>query len=249
MLTWYQMMTRRLLNDQTFARVNDFDIRDFVNTARGQIAVQGDCLPSEGTLEVNDTTQQYSFSSINFGPGIAGPLALETINWQVGDGPGQKPMNALEWARFNRYELGQPVPRRTQPRVWSQFGQGSAGTIYTNALDGSYRLIIKGRCLPVDLIDDDTPEALPKLWTDAVPWFAAFYWMAGLGQNPQLAAGFLSGFQSFMQMARGGATPNTQQTVFQGSPDPFLAGRLGIGGGAQGARGAQPRQQSPPTAA
>lgn len=245
MLIKYQQLTRRLLNDATFARVNDFDLRDYINIGRGQIAIQGDAIPGYGHLHVDETTQQYSFDQITFDtPGVAGPLALETVDWKVGDG--QRPMNAIDWARFNRYELGHVHPRRGHPRVWTQFGQGSAGTIFVNALDQPYDLIVKARVHPVDLVDDATPEALPYMWTDAVPWFAAFYWLAGPGQNPQLAQAMLSGFQQFMQMARGGANPNTQGSQFVQAPDPLMAGRLGATGG-QGGR--QPRQQTPPTAA
>jgi hypothetical protein len=246
MLIRYQQLTRRILNDATFARINDFDLRDYINIGRGQIAIQGDAIFGYGTLAVSSASQQYPFSAIDFGgtPGVKGALALETVNYDVGGG--QRPVNQIEWARFNRYELGHAVPIPSQPRVWSQFGQGANGTLWLNALNGPYTLSIKAACYPVDLVDDNTPEALPYMWTDAVPWFAAFYWYAGTGQNQQAAQGALSVFQNFMQMARSGANPVTQGTASTQGGDPFLSGRLGISTGP--GRNAQPRQSSPPTA-
>ena len=29
-------------------------------------------------------------------------------------------------------------------------------------------------CIPVDLVDDTTPDAIPYPWTDAVPYYAAY---------------------------------------------------------------------------
>jgi hypothetical protein len=248
MLIKYQQLARRLLNDATFARVNDFDLRDYINIGRGQIALQGNAIPGYGTLDVGPASQQYPFSAIDFGaiPGVSGAIAIETINYDT-PGGGQQPINPIDWARFNRYELGHSTVKPSPPRVWTQFGQGQAGTLWINALDGPYTLSIKADCNPVDLVDDTTPEALPYMWTDAVPWFAAFYWYAGTGQNPQAAQGMLQVFQQFMQMARGGATPSTLPGVFTGSPDPLMAGRLGLSSGP--GRSAQPRQQTPPTAA
>lgn len=243
LLSQYQKLTRRILDDQTFARVNHYDLRDYINIGRGQIAVQGDCLPNYGTLEVAPPTQQYSFSQIQFPPGsgIAGPVALETINWDTPQG-GQQPLNAIEWARFNRFEQGHTTPTPSKPRVWTQFGQGGSGTLWVNTLDGPYTLSIKARCYPVDLVDDTTPDALPYLWTDAVPWFAAFYYLSGNGQNPEMAAADLKVFQQFVTMARGGATPDTQPGQFTQGPDLLMNGRLGLSTGAV----SHPRQLGPP---
>ena len=34
---------RLMLNDQTFAKVNDFDLRDWINIARNQVAGETEC--------------------------------------------------------------------------------------------------------------------------------------------------------------------------------------------------------------
>lgn len=246
-LSDYQKLTRRLLDDQTFAVANQYDLRDYINIGRGQIAIQADAIPGYGTLEIAPPVTQYPFSAINFGiPGVAGAIAVETINWDTPSG-GQQPLNAVEWARYNRYTLGHDVPKPGVPKIWTQFGQGAAGTLWFNPVDQPYQLSIKARCYPINLVDDTTPEALPYMWTDPVPWFAAFYWLAGTGQNPQLAAAMMQVFQQFMGMARQGATPDTQPAQFTQAPDPLMAGRLGISSGP--GRAAQPRQQTPPTAA
>ena len=249
-LVMYQMLTRRLLNDATFARCNDFDIRDYVNIARRQVAAVGDCLPAYGVLEVGPETQQYSFNEIQFPgdrgivDGIGGALAIRTLLVQAGEG--HKRTFERAWPWFSTYELGKVHPKRERPKVWSQYGQGVSGSIFFNKLDGPYRVTVDARAYPIDLVDDTTPEAVPALWTDAIPFFAAFYYLQGTGQNPQLAATMLQGFQAMMQAARAGATPSVQAGDFVGAPDPFAANRFGTG---VGQLGRQPRQQTPPTAA
>jgi len=220
-----------------------------INQARGQIAVSGDCVPGYGSLPVSNATLFYSFSQITFEfpTGIKGAIAIETINYNTPQG-GQLPVNPIEWARYNRYELGHSVFVRTPPRVWTQFGEGDQGTLWVNPLDAPYTLQVKTRCIPVDLVDDQTPDAIPYQWSDAVVFLAAWYAYMSL-QRQADADHMLQRFQQMMQIARGASIPDTMPFVFNGAPDPFMAGRMGMsgGGGMQGR--AQPRQSNPPTAA
>ena len=222
----------------------------YINIARKQIAAIGDMLPGYGTLAIAPPTYQYAFSQITFPsppntPGMNGALAVETINWDTPQG-GQKPLNPVEWARFNRYTLGHEVPKTGQPRIWTEFGQGSNGTIWVNPPDKPYTLSIRARALPIDLVDDTTPDAIPYEWSDAVPFLAAWYCYMAL-QRQADADKMLQRFQMLLNISRQTATPNTNAALFNGAPDPLLAGRLGINSGP--GRAAQPRQQTPPTAA
>ena len=236
MLIRYQTLSRRLLGDTIFARCNDFDLRDFINVGRGQIAVQGDCVPGYGRLRIHPGEDQYAFSDIEFRPGsgIKGTLAIETISVDVGTG--QRPLVPRQWAWFDRYALGEPFQRFGEPHIWSQFGQGSNGTLFiSHRPDRDYTLVVKVRGYPIDLIDDTTPEALPYAWTDAVPFYASFYYLAGV--DPQAAGLMLQGFQIMMATARGAATPATQPDAFAAGgmtgaagalADPTIPNRLGI---------------------
>lgn len=221
----------------------------YINKARNQIAGIGDMIPGYGELAVDETAVQYPFSAITFDPstGIGSAIALETVNWDT-PGGGQLPLNTIEWQRYNRFELGHYVLKRTRPRVWTEFSQGDQGTLWVNPLDAPYTLSIRARCLPVDLEDDTTPDAIPYGWSEAVQFLAAWYCYMVM-QRQADADKMLQRFQMMMQVARGEATPDTQPGQFNGSPDPFLAGRLGVTGGGGPGRTAQPRQSSPPTAA
>jgi hypothetical protein len=223
----------------------------YINKARGQCAAQGDNLPGYGTLAVSQASNQYPFASITFpaSAGIKSAIAIETVNWLTPQG-GQLPVNPIEWARYNRYELAHRTPVRTSPRVWSELQQGDLGTMFLNPLDNAYTLAIRARCIPVDLVDDNTPDAIPYGWSDAVPFLAAWYCYMSL-QRQADADKMLERYQGMMQVGRGGAVPDTQAGVFNGSPDIYMAGRLGMGGGGGGPGQGRthPRQSSPPTAA
>ena len=53
-------------------------------------------------------------------------------------------------------------------------------------------------CLPSDLLDDQSYEAIPKPWQDAVPYFAAHLAMIEIG-NWNGAAGFLNLYEKMAQ--------------------------------------------------
>lgn len=60
------------------------------------------------------------------------------------------------------------------PTVCAQFGQGSEGSMYMYPIPSTvYQMEWDCFCLPADLIDDVSVEAIPKPWVDAVPYFAA----------------------------------------------------------------------------
>lgn len=228
MLLTYLKLTRRLMDDLTFARLNDFDLRDYINVARGQIAGQALCVPGYGTLAVNAATQQYPFSSINFGSataGIQGPINIRMITWRVGQG--RKRMAAREWPWFNNFVLAQPVPKAGQPQTWSQYSQGAAGSIFVNLLDGAYTLDLDTICYPVALLDDGTPEAIPYMWQDAVPFYATYYAYMHIQQH-DAADVMWQRFLLMMDRARGGATPAVQPGSFSQGPDLMMPNRLGL---------------------
>jgi hypothetical protein len=59
------------------------------------------------------------------------------------------------------------------PTFFSQFGQGAAGSLFFYPYPSqSYQVELDCCCIPSDLIDDQSVEAIPAPWTDAVPYFA-----------------------------------------------------------------------------
>jgi hypothetical protein len=236
MLTYYQQTTRRFLNDVTFVKYDDFDLRDWINQARGQIAGEAECIRNYATLLVSNAAQQYPFSAVTLATGttgVAGPLNVRKITYLLATG--QARMYSREWEWFENYELGNPSPIAGQPKYWAQFGQGANGTIFVNLLDGAYTLMLDTVCWPNSLMTDSDPEAIPYLWTDAVPYYAAYLGYL-TAQDTDRATGMFKFYQMFMGRARAAATPSDLPHQFAQSPDPMLANRLGVsmpkGGGA-----------------
>lgn len=67
-----------------------------------------------------------------------------------------------------------PFQYQYVPTFCSQFGQGTTGSMFFYPIPSqTYQMEWDCRCLPSDLEDDQSVEALQAPWTDAVPYFAA----------------------------------------------------------------------------
>ncbi len=201
MLLQYQQTTRRLLNDANFVRFIEADLTDWINVGRGQIAAEGECVREEASLALAAATADYNFSALattatNVNTVIAVRSARIGTNF-VG-------IRTYEW--YARYHRGDATQAR--PKELAQRGQGTAGTlhfypvpdqVYTASLDTVY--------LPIDLVTDSTSEALPRLWTDAVPFYAAWMALLTAGQSQEADAMFQR-YLVMMRRARQGATPS-----------------------------------------
>ena len=60
------------------------------------------------------------------------------------------------------------------PTLFGQLGRGTGGSLYMYPIPSQpYQMEWDSFCLPSDLIDDSSYEAIPQPWQDAVPYFAA----------------------------------------------------------------------------
>lgn len=85
------------------------------------------------------------------------------------------------------------------PAVCSQYGQGADGSFYMYPIPSqAYQLEWDCFCLPSDLVNDNSYEAIPKPWTDAVPYFAAHLAYLEI-QNFNFAKGYLDLFDKMIQ--------------------------------------------------
>lgn len=228
MLDQYLQRTQLLLADQSFEIFNPDDLTNFINMGRGQLAGEAECIRVYGDLSVDSTAQQYSFSSVTltgFTSSVLGVLHVRQISYAIGQG--QAALHSRTFPYFNTYILSQPLPTPTFPKVWSQYGQGTLGTLFFNVLDGPYALKLDTVCYPINLIDDTTPEALPYQFTDAVPFYAAYYAAMTVGAA-DAAKAWYDEYEKFVQRARAAATPGVLPTNFAQPPDPFVGNRLGL---------------------
>lgn len=219
-------------------------LTQYINLARGQIAAQGECVPAIGAINTTAGISGYQFTTIQFSPAdapmIKSAIAIRMINLVTATG--QRRVVVREWPWFNNYIIAKPVENTGPPKVWTQYRQGSPeGVIFINIPDQAYALAIDAVCIPIDLVDDTTPEILPYLWTDAVPFYAAWYAFMAF-QRQADADHMLERYTQMMGRARSGVTPGVLPGTFPQGPDPMLANRLGgpphQGGGQQ--RGARP---------
>jgi hypothetical protein len=228
MLTSYLQTTRRLLtNDQTFAKYNDFDLRDWVGIARNQIAGESECIRVYSTLALTPVDQQYPFSAIALPAGtvgVANPIVVRDVTFQIAGG--RKKVYSREWEWFDRFILSRPAPTQGPPKWWAQYGQGSQGTLWFNLLDTDYTVYLDTACLPASLNSDADPEAIPQLWTDAVPYYAAYMGFLQFSDKDN-ADNMMQQFKTFMARARGAATSSVLPHQFEGVPDATLGNKLG----------------------
>ncbi len=231
MLTSYLQTTRRILKDVTFTKFIDGDLEDWINIGRGQLAGESECVRVYGALTLAPPAQQYSFSSITLPAGtvgVKGVLNVRMITYTI---PGTDPLGAVlvtprEWEFFNTFVLAQGVPIAGPPDTWAQFGQGANGSIFVNAPDLPYVLNLDTVVLPSDLHNDTDVEAIPPLWTDAVPYYAAY--LAMLTNHEEGADNMLKLYELFTSRARQFATPSVLSGQYSQAPDPMMASRLGV---------------------
>jgi hypothetical protein len=93
------------------------------------------------------------------------------------------------------------------PTFGAQFGQGTSGSFYLYPPPSqAYQMEWDCQCLPQDLLDDQSVEAIPDPWTDAVPFYAAHLAMIEL-QNWNSARAFEDRFDDRMHRFGGYTRP------------------------------------------
>lgn len=253
----YLPQTRSLLQlpgSQSTSLYSDADLTRWINIARGQVAGEGACIRIHGTLATVIGTDNYPFSGINVGvaatSGVQGVINIHSMHCSAGNG--QLWMAPRPWPWFSLYNRNSAAPQQGTPTEWSQFGQGAAppastppaagsvqgGTFYVSpSPDDVYTLTCNTACYPIPLVDDTTVEALPYLWTDAVPFFAAYFGLMSAQTNARMAdaASMYKGhYNEFMDRARKQSNPDVNNWIYSQAGDPAQAVKLGIkAGGAQ----------------
>ncbi len=247
MLTQYLTQTASLLQNPAAPTplYSTPSLTGYINTARGQLAGEAKCIRAMGTLMLTVGVSSYAFSSVTIpsatANGITGVIEIETLWYQVGSG--QKWVRPRPWPWFARYELSNPVPGSGPPAVWAQFGQGAAaqtspnpvggGSLYLAPLpDIAYTVPVDAVCYPIPLVDDTTPEALPYLWTDAVPYFSAYLALmsAQTGARTEQALGMFKLYEEFVDRARRASTPMVLPGIYPQQPNVTRQNQLGVSG-------------------
>lgn len=233
MLTAYQTQLNQLLQypvapDPLYATS---DLTLWINRARQQLAGESESIRVLGTRTTAATVQGYDFSTIDVAAisGVASALHVRSIRALVGSGSSRLRVRNWEW--FESYELNSAVPASGPPQVWAQYAQGEQGSFYLAPIpDDAYDLICDCVCLPVDLADDTTAEAIPQLWRDAVPFYGAYLALlsAQSAQRQNDAQRMFATYTEFVERARKFATPKVNAYLYPQNPDPTLINKIGL---------------------
>ena len=210
-LSDYLTDTQRLLHDPQAKYYSTTDLTSYINTARGQIASEGQCvraLPTGNNAAVGQ--EVYPFGPVNTlvqaqFPGvqsIQGVLSV-AVSW----GSMKPVLTQMVWSDFQALLRSYNIGLQNYPSVYAQYGQGTSGSIYlfpqpsqVSAMDWDCY------CLPIALVDDTSVEALPYPWTDAVPYYAAYKAYLNSQRWPDSKAMF-DEFTKFMKRARSQSEP------------------------------------------
>ncbi len=255
MLTsYYLLQTRSLLQlpgSNSTSLYTDTDLTRFINVARGQVAGEGECIRAMATIPTVVGQQPYTFASINVGvpatTGIQGVININSLSYNAGNG--QLWLTPRPWPWFSLYNQNNAVPQQGPPKEWSQFGQGAApgsgvnqasvggGSFYLSpAPDDVYTLNCNSICYPIPLVLDTDPEAIPYLWTDAVPFFAAYFALMSAQTNARMADAaqmYKGHYNEFMDRARKQSNAGVDRWLYSQAGDPAQGPKMGIKAGAQ----------------
>ena len=201
-LAAYETLTQALLQapSSPIPLIATATLDSYINIARNQVAADGECVRYPAVLGTTASTQSYYFSQIPVS-GLAGVQSVIAVrSAQIGISP----VYIISWERFSRYYLNSG--QAGTPLVCAQQGQGTAGTLFFSPIPtGPFAVVLDTVCLPITLTTDSTPEAIPLLWTDAVPFYAAWLAMQSL-QRQADAQMMLERYTALMRRGRQLAT-------------------------------------------
>ena len=247
-LTAYLTATRNLLQNPSAPTglYDDATLTTAINQARAWLAGDSQSIKAFGSYSITTGSQgPYPFASVVFTgassvTGVQGVLNVRQQFYNVGTG--QLWFRGRAWPWFSVYHLNSAAPDTSQgpPQVWAQYGEGETGSLYVGPQpDTTYTVKADCICVPINLVDDTTVEAIPLPWTIAIPYYAAYLALlsAQTGQRVQDAARMLQLYQTFMAGARKQTTPDIMPGNFPQNPNPVRQNQLGVSGGAQGGGG------------
>lgn len=213
-LSQYLTRTQRLIHDFGGRVWPQNDVIDNINVARRQLAAETGCirliLPS-GTGQVQTVIGQevYPFSAYNafaaLTPGVASILAVRNIS--VVWGSTRPTLRYLPWGMFQAQLRAVQVAAPGPPSYWTQFAFGASGSVYFFPVPSQVQAMDWDTlCLPITLQQDADPDAIPDVWTDAVPYYAAYLCYSNMQRLEEAKAAFQV-YSMFVKRASAFATP------------------------------------------
>lgn len=219
-LAAYISAVQTLLHDPNAQFYPTATLTSFINEARQQIALEGECIRGLGAVNTAIGQQLIQNSSATV-PTI--PLGIEklitprdilydpaSINGSL------TTLESRNWEWFSFYWLGFAAPPAGVPAAWAPREIGKGGSFYIGPKpDQVYPLQVDGVWVPIDLAADADPEAIPYPWTDAIQFYTLFLAYTDSQRKSDAAEAF-GVYEQMMQRARGIVTPLRDQRTFPG---------------------------------
>lgn len=230
-LTNYLTLSRALIQapSSPIPLISDATLTTYINNSRLQVAAQGACVRQYLNLALVGAQSKYNFSALTgLSAGVGGVYHIRQLWYQIPGTSGTVWVPPRTFEFFGQRYLNTPVPGAGgAPSMWAQFGQGEEGSLFVGPTpDQPYAAFADTLGVPIPLVDDTTAEAIPDIWTLAVPFYTA--WLAFQSMQRQSDADMnLKRFQEQMMLARNAANPNLIEENWSQAADPESANRLG----------------------
>jgi hypothetical protein len=214
MLSAYEAATQNLIQPASspIPLVQLSTLDTFINTARNHIAAEGECVRAEGKLTLVSGTEDYGFPSIT-AESVDAPMLDTVISVRMAYlQTSQTSPPTYQQMNLRPYEYYASV-YRTQggvgtPANVGQYKQGTFGTLVFNPVpNAGFSVMLDCVWLPIVLANDSTPEAIPQLWQDAVPFYAAWLALMNLQRQADADKAF-ERYRMMMEIARSSSAPS-----------------------------------------
>lgn len=125
------------------------------------------------TLVANQETYNFSDMPLGGAAGVGSIFSIKSVAILYNNYRYVLPM--YSFSTYQAYIRQYPLQYKYVPAVAAQLGQGANGNLYMYPIASqAYSFQCDAFCLPVNLVDDTTAEAIPQPWTDSVPYYAAY---------------------------------------------------------------------------
>lgn len=153
-------------------------------------------VPGLNLLNIGQEIYQFSDIDISTFPGVESVIAVRGIsviysNWRY----------SLVYRSFSTFQA--QIRSYTQsyqyiPSIFTQFGQGTDGSLlFYPQPSQQLQCEMDCMCLPSDLVDDQSYEAIPNMWRDGIKYYAASLAMFS-AQNYNSAAAMEAEFDKYI---------------------------------------------------
>jgi len=125
-------------------------------------------------MTLNRGQEVYRFADVDLSefPGVASIYAVRSVSIIYSNYRYSLPM--YSFSTYQAMVRQYPFQYQYVPTFCSQYGQGGNGSIYVYPLPSqTYQMEWDMQCLPQNLIDDQSVEALQAPWDELPPYFAA----------------------------------------------------------------------------